>query len=308
MQAFKVGQMLRERYKNFLNDKYSSEDVYARSSENPRTRMTLQLVLAGLFPPTKELRWNPKLDWMPIAYSYSPTELDALLKSQLTKKFYKLYDDLFETSYGIETLASNKDIFDLLDKHNYKVSTTTVTDLAAVHNILLIHERLHLPLPDWYTDNIKQRFAEIFELYHDTQSYTKEMKRLNGGPIIKTFINNMNLNKTTKDPKKLYLYSGHDLNVGAVIRALNARDFHNSDFCSTLILEKLRDSRNQVYVKLLHWDAIKEEMETVRIGDCDEICPIDKFLEHTRDVIPTEEELFSMYDEYDINYVKKFFV
>lgn len=87
MQAYKIGTMLRERYKDFLNDKRDSRNVYARSSEDARTRMTLQLVLAGLLPPSEELRWHPKLDWMPIAYRYVPQELDALLKTQHTDKF-----------------------------------------------------------------------------------------------------------------------------------------------------------------------------------------------------------------------------
>lgn len=87
MQAYRIGQMLRERYKDFLNNRYDSRNVDARSSENERTKMTLQLVLAGLFPPTKDLKWHPKLDWMPIAYRYVPADIDALLKTQLTFKY-----------------------------------------------------------------------------------------------------------------------------------------------------------------------------------------------------------------------------
>lgn len=76
------------------------------------------------------------------------------------------------------------------------------------------------------------------------------MKRLNGGPIIKTFIGNLNLSVSVENPRKLYLYSGHDMNVGAVIRALNVDGFGDSDFCSTLIFEKWRDSENEVYVRV----------------------------------------------------------
>lgn len=107
-----------------------------------------------------------------------------------------------------------------------------------------------MPLPEWYTKKMKSRFEEAFEIFHDSQSFTTQMKRLNGGPLVRTFVNNMNLDNSVENPKKLYLYSGHDLNVGAVIRALNVHGFGDSDFCSTLILEKWKDSKNQVHVRV----------------------------------------------------------
>lgn len=74
--------MLRRRYADFLDDKYNPKDIYAISSEDDRTKMSLQLVLAGLYPPSPEFVWNPDLKWMPIPIRYSPKEVDILLKPQ----------------------------------------------------------------------------------------------------------------------------------------------------------------------------------------------------------------------------------
>lgn len=37
------------------------------SSDYIRTKESLQLILAGLFPPTKQLTWLTGLKWIPIA-------------------------------------------------------------------------------------------------------------------------------------------------------------------------------------------------------------------------------------------------
>ena len=79
MREFKLGQMLRKRYNSFLGDTYKSDDVYALSSYKSRTKESLQLVLAALFPPSKTLKWNDNLNWIPISIYNLPKELDILM-------------------------------------------------------------------------------------------------------------------------------------------------------------------------------------------------------------------------------------
>lgn len=81
-------------------------------------------------------------------------------------------------------------------------------------------------------------------------SHTEEMRRLIAGPLVKTFLQNMNLHGELYNPRKIYLYSGSDTNFAAVIRALKIDGFEWPDFSSTLILEKLRDSDRRLYVRV----------------------------------------------------------
>ncbi|XP_054015886.1 venom acid phosphatase Acph-1-like, partial [Hylaeus anthracinus] len=67
---YQLGKVLRERYPRFLGDIYTPESVWGMSSDYDRTKMSLQLVLAGLFPPNKEQKWNPQLNWQPIPTRY----------------------------------------------------------------------------------------------------------------------------------------------------------------------------------------------------------------------------------------------
>lgn len=70
MREYVLGQFLRQRYDQFLGDVYRSEAVSAISSDYDRTKMSLQLVLAGLFPPSNLQRWNQDLNWQPIPAKY----------------------------------------------------------------------------------------------------------------------------------------------------------------------------------------------------------------------------------------------
>jgi len=76
---YRLGKFLRSRYNDFLGSLYTPKRVVARSSDFERTKMSLQLVLAGLFPPKNIQRWNPLLNWQPIPASYTPRVNDNII-------------------------------------------------------------------------------------------------------------------------------------------------------------------------------------------------------------------------------------
>lgn len=41
---------------------------------------------------------------------------------------------------------------------------------------------------------------------------------------------------------------------------------------------------------MLLWTGVTEELITLRLKNCDEICPIDKYLEIMKDIIPSDDE------------------
>lgn len=82
MREYKIGTMLRKRYDQYLGPDYWPAKIYARSTEVPRTQMSLQLVLAGLFPPSEKQTWNPHLPWIPTWTVFVPYKIDTLLFPQ----------------------------------------------------------------------------------------------------------------------------------------------------------------------------------------------------------------------------------
>ena len=74
--------MLRQRYNDFLGSTYHPTDIYAVSTDTDRTKTSLTLMLAGLYPPDTTQTWNPDLRWLPIPTHYAPKKVDIVLKSE----------------------------------------------------------------------------------------------------------------------------------------------------------------------------------------------------------------------------------
>ena len=86
MQAYKLGEMLRKRFDNFLGADYNSSEVYSFSSYYDRTKESLQLVLASLFQPNQKLKWNSEINWLPIAFNTNTKKLDVLFHMHYCKQ------------------------------------------------------------------------------------------------------------------------------------------------------------------------------------------------------------------------------
>lgn len=78
--AYELGKFLKKRYDSFLGNVYYPPNVYARSTAYAKTKMTLQIVLAALYPPVDiRQKWHPKLAWQPFDINFSPIKQDGLL-------------------------------------------------------------------------------------------------------------------------------------------------------------------------------------------------------------------------------------
>lgn len=87
---YSIGKFLRRRYGDFLGE-YQNGLLSARTTDWPRTKDSMALVLAGLFPPSKHLAWTDVaatgghhddddlgLKWNPIAAESVPRNEDKV--------------------------------------------------------------------------------------------------------------------------------------------------------------------------------------------------------------------------------------
>ena len=72
---YDLGVALRKHYE-FLNTTYSSTRVRVLSTDVDRTLMSAQAVMAGLFKPSTDQKWNSALNWYPIPVHSEPKEMD----------------------------------------------------------------------------------------------------------------------------------------------------------------------------------------------------------------------------------------
>ncbi|OXU31396.1 hypothetical protein TSAR_005847 [Trichomalopsis sarcophagae] len=320
-QAYKLGTFLRKKYDQFLGP-YNPQEYYALSTGYTRTMMSLQLALAGLFPPAIQDLWSNKLHWRPVPFYRNPIDLDITLAPHQTKLCKDLYHETINNSIDFQRnlskyteflenmenrtgFAFKKDflynsVWTLyaIDYHasinhflNNGQEKETVT---LIENPFNFQKAMGLPLPDIYTqnDSVYATIREVSKLSVDGMSMTPQLNRLNGGTLVRQFIENINKNRNAARPKKMYLYCSHDGTLHAFSKAQDFEAFYLPPFGSALIMEKYADSQKSEYLRMLAWDpANGEQVETVKIGNCDELCPFKDYLEIVKDNTATDEDL-----------------
>lgn len=98
---YDAGRELHEKYGNFLKLNNPEDVIYARSTASPRAIVSMQLFLAGLFPPTYLFTWKHNLLWNPLPFIVIPTRYDKVIYYFIlfyeSRKFY--YSTLSYFSY-----------------------------------------------------------------------------------------------------------------------------------------------------------------------------------------------------------------
>lgn len=131
----------------------------------------------------------------------------------------------------------------------------------------MLQGSINATLPEWATKDVQSLIQKITALEYELQSHTTLMKRLNGGALVKEFIKNMNFKGNTTQPK-IYIYSGHEINIAAFAKAHNFIEPELPAYGSAIIVEKLRSSNGKIYIQVsfIRLLKIKLSFEFIKIS------------------------------------------
>ncbi|XP_017780706.1 PREDICTED: venom acid phosphatase Acph-1-like [Nicrophorus vespilloides] len=286
--AFALGKSLRQRYNEFLGNLYTPDIIEARSSAYPRTQMTLQLALTGLFPPTKEYRIAGGLNWQPIPYLYTDYEQDKLVATfRSCERIFDIVDDMEKTLYRND-LTQYNDLFAYLSEHSgWQVNNTRFTFF--IQNTLKVESEWGFELPEW-TKKIwnTPEFTSASELFWKYMSGTKELNRINIGNLLQKIVTDTQNKIDGKNSRKIYLYSGHDFTVVPMLAAFGNFDGKMAPYTSHVIIELHKI--NGIYgIKLFFQNYEQRLPKQLTIPGCDSFCPFDEFVKIAEDYYPGEK-------------------
>lgn len=117
--------------------------------------------------------------------------------------------------------------------------------------LLIFQKNMNLTLPEWCTDDVYQRMQDAVVLEYEIRSYTIQLKRLTGGMLIKKFIDNINEKDKHSNPRKMYVYSAHEINIAAFAKAQNISEPKLPDYGSAFLFEKLQDDSGKLYIRVI---------------------------------------------------------
>ncbi|XP_020285852.1 venom acid phosphatase Acph-1-like [Pseudomyrmex gracilis] len=298
MREYKIGQMMRERYDKFIGPYYWPNEVYARSTEVPRTAMSLQLVLAGLFPPSTVQQWHSDLKWIP-TYTFFVSYLDdTLLFPQYCFRYIREFKAFLRQRSTQALINRYQDTLTYLTKHTGKTIDRPYSVLH-LYNLFKEQSANNLTLPEWTKTVYPKPMDEIAALSFKFASYTDTLKRLNGGMMLRRIVNDIEEHQAGKalPDRKAFLFSSHELNVAALVYALGINEVKLPAYGSTVIVETYRDKLGLYYIKVLLWTGVTEELIPQKIPGCAEFCPFNEFLAIVKNVLPNDNEYRCLPDE-----------
>ncbi|KAK0182664.1 hypothetical protein PV327_000777 [Microctonus hyperodae] len=290
---YDLGVKLRHEYKDFLGDIYKPKMVMGRSTNYDRTKMSLMLVLCGLFPTKGKQKWNPHLNWQPIPTKYFPAERDILMAADLCPQYKKELKKVKRS----EAIKREYEVFyDLMQNlSNWTGSKIkTSRDMFNLYHTLMAESSMNLLLPTW-TNSIFPKGplfnATIFD--YRLRSYNVKLRKLYGGMLLRNIIDTMeNIIASRITERKINLFSGHETNVASFLLTLGVYESHVPEYSSGVIVELLKDECDSYYVKVRHYLGIPSKIVDVKIEGCDVICPIKKFKHLLKHVIPSDDDMY----------------
>uniref|UniRef100_A0A0C9PLG4 acid phosphatase n=1 Tax=Fopius arisanus TaxID=64838 RepID=A0A0C9PLG4_9HYME len=293
---FVLGRKLRDFYGDFLGDIYSPLTTYGRSTNYERTKMSLQAVMAGLFPPTQAQRWHPDINWQPVITDYVSSENDFIMVPEECPQYLrelrrvKNLPDVRNKLSEFSVLM--RDLSDWTGKQ-FRSSN----DMFNLYHALTAENSLNLDLPRWSADIFPNGLllnGTILE--YDVTSYGQKMKRLNGGMLLRNIIETMENVIERRSRRKLTLLSGHETNVAALLKTLGIYYPHVPQYSSAVIVELLSDGE-EYYIRIKYYLGIPAVAEEMSIPGCNSPCSFRQFIRVLRSVIPSDEDMICVKDK-----------
>lgn len=256
--------------------------------------MSLEVVLAGLFPPKNTaMEWNPRLNWQPVPIESEPLDQDTLLLVRTScPRYYEALEHVLNSDPVKSEIDSYRPMMDELT-HLTGMNISTPDDVQSLYSTLRTEEEYGLALPDWVHSYYPERLFKVTTKSYVYNVQTDELKRLKGGPFV---------DKITKDwlakseeklkpaQRKIFLYTGHDSSVVNILSAFNVWEEQWPGYAIMGIFELLQDQKTGEYGVQMYLKNSTESTTPLTIPGCDFFCPLHKVIDSVQHILPIDKE------------------
>ncbi|XP_019767126.2 venom acid phosphatase Acph-1 isoform X1 [Dendroctonus ponderosae] len=290
IRMYELGKIIRKRYNNFLGSQWNMNVLDIRSTDYNRTKMSAQLMTAGLWPPRRINIWNPVFRWQPIPYNYERAENDELLSPWLACSTVNTLISALLESTELGNYMSER-----YNETLHILSENTGLEMSYLQAFRLylgfsIQDELNMPLEEWTSSVYPEPLHSFVIDYYHIRTNTTELKKIISGYLIKQIIENTEnqINGTlTPNGRKMFIYSGHEANIATLLLSLQATKVVDvPPYGSFIIIETHKI--DAVYgIKLYYQDYKNDDPQELQITGCDKFCPFDDFVTLFTDILPT---------------------
>ncbi|KAJ8984752.1 hypothetical protein NQ317_005017 [Molorchus minor] len=269
---YKIGKALRRRYNKFLSN-FTLDTVDSRCTDYNRTKMSLQLVLASLFPPTGEHVWQKKLNWQPVPFNYWPLEDDHVLGDTLKNcpKYKQEFFDYLLSSEAKGLYENFTRLHEYLEEHTGQKLNSKL--FAALYFTLTTEHENGYKMPDWAA-KVYPYIKHLAIMDYNVSTATPKLKRLASGFLMQKIIDDTIAKAREEKYKetKVFLYSAHESNVAQMLRFLGIFYSHVPPYGSYLTFE-VHNLNGERGFKIFYQDYSSDKPKKYKLPDCGSFLP-----------------------------------
>ena len=296
MMQYNFGQWLRNRYDGFINSSYIHTEIEVASSNEDRCLMSAYCNLAGLYPPTGNQVWNPNLtNWQPVPVHTRPKKEDNVINlGENCPRYIQLYQETLNSPEIKQEEIKYKNFYDYVSKKS-GMNNMNISNIWKIADTLLCEKAHNMTVVPWADQKFNKDTMTVYEKLQFLESWQfrllysgKEKSRLMGGPILGEFVQQMVAASQKKIKTKVFMYSGHDTTVAALLSALNLYSNGTSPpYAASVIVELHQNTQGKYYVNILYKHKT-DKADLLKLPGCDVNCILEDFLSITKPYIPVD--------------------
>lgn len=285
---YNLGKWFRERYKNFLSETYSPNEIYIHSSNIDRCLMSASAALAGLYPPTGFQFWNPQLSWQPIPVHTDNKNHDEIITE---RRKCKKYEDIVLTLQEATYPSYERNYTELFQFVSNKTGwTVSLYEIKTLYSVLNSYNSYNSSFVPKWIENINLDIVEtLAAVVYGLPSSTIELARLRIGPFYKYMFDLFDtcVNSSSSNMPKFIMISAHDTTVCSALGAMRA--FRNPvKFGDTLIWELRKYEDGNFYINVNY--KTEEKINRINVINCGFDCDYSIFKQNLSSITVNYEE------------------
>ncbi|KAJ2941079.1 hypothetical protein O0L34_g10311 [Tuta absoluta] len=337
--SYKTGEFIRNRYEELLSPKYKESEVYIRSLDSTRAKLSALVAMAAVYPVSKNnatnasstavnasstatdtsstatnasssetnassLSWSD-INWMPVPYSSDLLKDDNILGTyhnceKLGLELKTMQD--YHGPFSEENRELVTKLADVLQVHDIKLDLIIET-WQAISGLLSMGANITETLMEAYSES-SPVFDEAWKLLFEKEDL---VKMATGYLLNEFFVYADKIIRGEKIPR-LRIYSAHDMNVYSFQLSTAVTPQGRPKFGSLYSLELRKSAEGEYSVLPVYLEDPHEGTETyLEVQGCDSLCNYTSFKNLTsrfRTVNPTRAERHcqSGYGNYEPEY------
>ncbi|XP_018314614.1 prostatic acid phosphatase isoform X2 [Mycetomoellerius zeteki] len=289
---YNQGLFLRKRYNCFLGLTYHPDIFHLQTTDVDRTKMSGELESAALWKPSKKQTFKSDLPWQPVTLFYQKRQDDTLMLIwNMCPRYTQLRSSTNDLPEVRKLHEDSKQLFAELSNFT-GMPIMTVDDVSSLYATLSAEEYMNLALPEWTKDYYPDKLIPLtlFELQLNT--YRDEFRRLKGGPMLKKFTDDMLAKRRgilQPEERKMFMYIGHDSTIVTLLDTLHIW-YNQLPYYNIMTMIELHEDEGEWNVQIFLRNTTAHDPYPMTIPGCNTVCPLDKFMEIMKPIIPDDWE------------------